>query len=283
MPFTTIVSTQILAEHLNDPTWVVFDCRFSLADTTAGERAYQDGHVPGARYAHLDRDLSSPITPESGRHPLPDPQALARKLGAWGVDDATQVVVYDDAGGAMAGRLWWLLRWLGHGRVALLDGGITQWVREERPVTAEVPAPAPRAFTARMANDAWLDVGQVRAGLEAHTLRLVDARGEARFRGEEEPIDPVAGHVPGAVCRPFQRNLGADGRFLPPEELRRQFMELLGNVPPEAVVHMCGSGVTACQNLLAMELAGLGGARLYPGSWSEWIRDPTRPVGRGPG
>ncbi len=183
MPFSTLVSTQLLAEHLADPDWVVFDCRFVLADPGAGERAYREGHIPGARYVHLERDLSSSITATSGRHPLPDPQALARRLSAWGVGEGTQVVVYDDASGAMAGRMWWLLRWLGHKRVALLDGGITLWLREERPLSTELREPAPRAFPAHADNTQWLDTQQVQEGLGAGALRLLDARGEARFSG----------------------------------------------------------------------------------------------------
>jgi thiosulfate/3-mercaptopyruvate sulfurtransferase len=283
MQYTTIVSTHALAEHLQDPDWVPVDCRFSLADSAAGERAYCEGHIPGARYAHLERDLSAPVTPGSGRHPLPAPQALIATFSAWGVNDATQVVAYDDAGGAFAARLWWLLRWLGHRRVAVLDGGIGRWTGEGGALSAALPAPGARAFTPRPDFGAWLDAEQVAQGLAAHRMLLVDARAEPRFRGEEEPLDAVAGHVPGARNRPFQRNLDAGGQFLSAGELHHQFTALLAGTLPEQVVHMCGSGVTACHNLLAMELAGLPGGRLYAGSWSEWIRDPRRPVARGPG
>ncbi len=279
--FTTNVSTQNLAKHLQETGWTVFDCRFSLADPPAGERTYGQGHIPGARYAHLDRDLSSPITETSGRHPLPEPEVLARKLGTWGVDNATQVVVYDDAGGAFAARLWWLLRWLGHKSVAVLDGGITQWMREGRPLDTAVPHHQPKTFVPRRRADRWLTVGQVQAGLTDSSILLLDVRAEERFRGEQEPIDPVAGHVPGAVNRPFSNNLSEDGRFLPSQDLRRQFQQRLGRYRPEQLVHMCGSGVNACQSLLAMEIAGLTGSRLYAGSWSEWIRDPGRPVATG--
>lgn len=280
-PSTTLVSAQTLARHLDDPAWVVVDCRFSLADPSAGERAYAEGHIPGARYAHLDRDLSSHITPTSGRHPLPDPPGLAARLGAWGIDSRTQVVAYDDAGGAFAARLWWLLRWLGHGAAAVLDGGIAAWTAAGGPLQSAAPTPRARSFQPRLQAGAWLDAAAVAAGLAEGTLRLVDARTQERFRGEVEPIDPVAGHVPGAINRPFQRNLAADGRFRPADELRAELEAAAGGGAPEAVVHMCGSGVTACHNLLAMEHAGLAGSRLYAGSWSEWIRDPARPVARG--
>jgi thiosulfate/3-mercaptopyruvate sulfurtransferase len=278
VPFDTILSTQTLADHIGDPDWVIFDCRFELSDSGAGERSYCEGHLPGARYVHLDRDLSSPVTPTSGRHPLPAPEILASKLGEWGVDCATQVVVYDDAGGAIAARMWWLLRWLGHNAVALLDGGIGQWTRERRPLSQEAPRAASKRFSGRVAADQWMTAEQVQAALARNNLLLMDARAGARFCGKEEPIDPVAGHVPGAVNRPYQLNLTENGLFLPADELRRQFSERLGNWRPEQTAHMCGSGVTACHNLLAMELAQFPGSRLYPGSWSEWIRDPGRSI-----
>lgn len=282
MGFTALITTAELAEHLDDPSWTVIDCRFSLADPAAGERAYRQGHLPAARHAHLDRDLSAPITAGSGRHPLPEREKLAAALGAWGVVANGQIVAYDDAGGAFAARLWWLLRWLGHDRVAVLDGGWGRWLREGRPLTADEPARRPTVFTARPPLLTWMRSEEVQAALAQCAIRLVDARTAERFGGEIEPIDPVAGHVPGAINHPFQDNLAPDGRFLPADELRRRFARRLGRVRPERVVHMCGSGVTACHNLLAMERAGLTGSRLYAGSWSEWIRDPRRPVAKGP-
>lgn len=282
MIFETLISPLELAGRIDKAGWVLFDCRFNLADPAAGLRLYHEGHLPGARYAHLDHDLSSPITALTGRHPLPDPQRLAAMLADRGVGSSTQVVVYDDAAGAFAGRLWWLLRWLGHRSVAVLDGGIKHWLREGLALDAKEPPAAERmGFTAAADRRLWLDVGEVRQGLDQKSIVLVDARTPERYRGEQEPIDPVAGHVPGAVNRPFQRNLDADGRFLPPPELRAQFRQLIGDTEPLHVVHMCGSGVTACHNLLAMEVAGLKGSRLYAGSWSEWIRDPSRPVATG--
>ncbi|MCS6787309.1 MAG: sulfurtransferase [Thiobacillaceae bacterium] len=279
----TLVSTEDLARHLDDPQWVVFDCRFTLTDPEAGRRAYAEAHIPGAHYAHLDEDLSGPIVPgRTGRHPLPDPQVLAEKLYRWGVGVNKQVVVYDDSFGAMAVRMWWLLRWLGHPAVALLDGGLPKWRREMRPLTSEPPPP-------RKGNCVCLpepsqvvtaeDVMRVVRGEEP--ALIIDARPERRFTGEFEPLDPVAGHVPGAINWNFEDNLDLDGTFLPPEALRENFQALLKGRAPWQVIHMCGSGVTACHNILAMEIAGLPGSRLYPGSWSEWITDPSRPIATG--
>lgn len=277
----TLVDTATLAAHLDDPQWVIVDCRFTLTDVDAGGRAYAAGHIPGARYAHLDRDLSGPITARSGRHPLPDPAVLAQTLGRWGIDAARQVVVYDDSFGAIAARLWWLLRWLGHDAVALLDGGLPKWRREKRPVTTAVAAPAPATFRARVDNAMWLDSESLRAVLARGDYLLVDARSEERFLGDIEPLDKVAGHIPGAVNLPFEDNLDLGGEFLPGETLRSLYLTLVDALPPGHVVQMCGSGVTACHNLLAMEHAGLSGAKLYAGSWSEWITDPQRPVATG--
>lgn len=280
MAHTTLITAATLQAHLDDPDWVVVDCRFNLADPAAGRRAYQDGHIPGARYAHLDEDLSAPVTATTGRHPLPDPARLAATLGAWGIGPGTQVLAYDDLGGMLAAaRLWWLLRWLGHTAVAVLDGGLPAWTRAGLPLSTDVPVIAARTFIARPDDRLWLTVEQVQ-GLPAHEL-LLDARGAARYRGEMEPIDPVAGHIPGALNLPTESNLAADGCFLPAAALRARFAALLGERPAARVVHSCGSGVTACHNLLAMEVAGLSGSRLYAGSWSEWIRDPQRPVATG--
>lgn len=278
---TTLVDTETLARHLDDPRWVVFDCRFTLSDAEAGRRAYAAGHIPGARYAHLEEDLSGPVGPGTGRHPLPDPALLARKLGDWGVDRSKQVVVYDDTFGAMAARLWWLLRWLGHEAVALLDGGFPKWQREGRPVTAEPPRVVPARFMAKPRDEMWVDSRFVERVVRDNSHLILDARAEERFRGEVEPFDKVAGHIPGALNRPYEDNLDLSGEFLSEEALREDYGAQLGGIPPERVIVMCGSGVTACHNLLAMEHAGLKGARLYAGSWSEWITDPNRPVAKG--
>ena len=279
MNASTIVCCSELAAHLNDADWRVFDCRHQLSDAGYGEKAYAAGHLPGAFFMHLDRDLSGLKTGKNGRHPLPDPQQLAAKLGAAGVSRQTQVVVCDDAGGMMAGRLWWLLRWLGHDRVAVLDGGIGQWLKEGRPLSSEAPTSMPVGFA--VAQRDWV-VGseEVLANIEGGELCVIDARAPDRFRGENETMDPVGGHIPGARNRFFRDNLEADGCFRSAAELRNAYLGLLAGVDPAQVVMQCGSGVTACHNLLAMEIAGLHGAKLYAGSWSEWCSDPARPVAR---
>jgi len=279
--FTTIVSTEQLAAQLDNPHWVVIDCRFTLTDPLAGWRAYATSHIRSARYAHLDEDLSSPITAHSGRHPLPDAQLLCQKLGNWGVGGHTQVVVYDDSYGSMAVRLWWLLRWLGHEKVALLDGGLPKWAREKRPVTDALPVIAPQIFSCAPNPSLSVDVNVVSSIRESATHRLIDARPEQRFSGEREPLDTVAGHIPGAINWAFEENIDLDGTYLPPEELHENYTRLMKGVAPKNVIHSCGSGVTACHNILAMEIAGLTGSRLYPGSWSEWITDPARPIATG--
>ncbi len=279
--FHHLVDTATLAEHLNDPDWILFDCRFNLADPAWGRAQYLQGHIPGARFADLDQDLSSPIGPDTGRHPLPAPGLLVTKLAAWGVTADRQVVVHDDAGSGFAVRLWWLLRWLGHDRVAVLDGDLRAWVAEGREITDQVAPPAPADFDAQLQDDAWVSTDTLAANLETGRYQVVDARAAERFRGEVEPIDPVAGHIPGAINLPLTENLDATGRFLPPARLRERFLTGIGDTPPERVLHSCGSGVNACHNLLAIEVAGLTGSRLYAGSWSEWIRSPKRPVATG--
>lgn len=279
--YTTTVDTSTLALHLEDPGWIVVDCRFRLNDPAAGENLYNQSCIPGARYAHLDRDLAGPITPSSGRHPLPSRADFADTLGEWGISSSSQVVAYDDTGGAIAARLWWLLRWIGHYGTAVLDGGIDAWLGEGRAVVYGRPEVQRQVYFPVPMHDLAIDTAAVTALLDRPDMRLVDARAAERFRGEREPIDPVAGHIPGAVNRPFDRNLDANGRFLCSDALRHEWLELLAGCAPDRVVHMCGSGVTGCQNLLAMEVAGLEGSRLYPGSWSEWIRDERRPIALG--
>lgn len=276
-----------LATHLDDPDWAVLDCRFELTAPEWGARAYAAGHIPHALYVHLDRDLSAERTPRSGRHPLPPPAALAATLGRLGIDRRVQVVAYDQGSGIYAARLWWLLRWLGHHQVAVLNGGIAAWQRAGLPLSTPVGQRAPRQFVPT-ANPAMLVSGaEVAAAVDSGTLRqgaalLVDARSAERFAGENETLDAVGGHVPGARNHPFATNHDAQGRFLPAAELRRAWQNTLGGLDPRRVMAMCGSGVTACDNLLAMEIAGFSGARLYAGSWSEWITDPRHPVARGP-
>lgn len=277
MTFTTLISTSQLAEHLEDEHWVVVDCRFDLADSERGHQLYLDGHIPGAVYAHLDRDLAGPITEETGRHPLPDLDEFRQKLGGWGIDGSRQVVVYDNRMGAIAARLWWMLRFLGHHQVAVLDGGIDQWNRENRPLRSGRENPVARTFSGDPLWDMTASVEEVTQRLNQRDKSLIDSRSPERYRGEVEPLDPVAGRIPGAVNRYFGLNVDDIERWRPSEELAREFDELLGSHPPDEVVFYCGSGVTACHNLLALEHLGRPGARLYVGSWSEWIRDPERP------
>ncbi len=270
--FSTIVSTNDLFGHLNDENWVVVDCRFSLGDPEAGRRAHAASHIPGAVYAHLDDDLSGPVIPgKTGRHPLPAPGDLAELFSGWGIDGQTQVVAYDDKGGAIAARLWWLLRWLGHEAVAVLNGGWPRWVQEEKPVSDAAPQPERRTFRPEVRPEMLVDGDFVASIQNDPGFVLVDSRAPERYQGAEEPIDPVAGHIEGAVNRPFACNFGADGRLKEAEVLRARFRDLLGDKPGERTVFYCGSGVTACHNLLAMAHAGLGDGRLYAGSWSEWI------------
>ena len=278
MAYTTLISAATLADNLHKPDWVIFDCRFSLADSTSGAKAYRLGHIPGARYANLNEDLSSPVKSYTGRHPLPDFTLLVKKLGAWGVGNRSQVVVYDDAGGAFAGRLWWLLRCMGHEHVAVLDGGIRHWQQQGLPLTTVLPKIAPNQFRSYPDHKQWLTAIEVENGLAAGSITLIDARTPERFQGLQEPIDPVAGHVPKAINRPIHLNLDKQGLFLPAAQLKNQFQALTKSCSPARVVHMCGSGVTACHNLLAMEVAGLSGSKLYAGSWSEWITNKNRAV-----
>lgn len=276
--YTTLIPVATLSANLRAPDWLVVDCRFDLTQPAAGETAYRAGHIPGAVYAHLDRDLSSAITPATGRHPLPDPERFAATLSAWGVTPTTQVIAYDADNGMYASRLWWLLRWVGHRAVAVLDGGFKAWNAERLPTDTEISARSPSQFTARPNRELWLDAQQVQERVQQADWRLLDARAPERFAGKVEPLDTKAGHVPGARNHPFATNLGADGRFGAPEELRRRYEQSQAGVADDHTIVMCGSGVTACHLLLAMEYAGKPGARLYAGSWSEWIRDPRRPI-----
>ena len=283
---TTLIEPAALSAHLADPDWAIVDCRFDLALPEWGAHAWAAGHLPNALYAHLDRDLSGARTALMGRHPLPAIAALTATLARWGIDKEVQVVAYDQGAGAYAARLWWLLRWLGHPQVAVLDGGFAAWERAGLPIEAAATVPAPRRFTAAPAAGLVVTTAALARIVAAGALRrgeltLVDARSADRFAGENETLDPVAGHIPGARNHPFSENLAAHGGFLSAPELRRRWADTLRERPVPRLIAMCGSGVTACHNLLALEAAGLTGARLYAGSWSEWIRDPARPVARG--
>ncbi|HYC36749.1 MAG TPA: sulfurtransferase [Usitatibacter sp.] len=275
-----LVTAEELAQHLDDPQWVVIDTRHDLMDASKGRKAYEAGHIPGAYFMSVDHELSGAKTGRTGRHPLPDVADFAGRINERGIGPETQVVVYDDMGGNFAVRLWWMLRWLGLGKVALLDGGWPLWVREARPTSKSEPAPRKGSFVPKPRLGATVDVHFVERFREDPTLRLIDARAAERFHGRNETIDPVAGHIPGAINRFWQKNLQADGRFKAPEALRKEFEELLAGTEAARAVHSCGSGVTACHNIFAMELAGLPGGRLYPGSWSEWCADASRPVAR---
>lgn len=280
--FETLIDARTLRGLLASATPpVILDAGFDLADTASGERAFAAGHIPGSHYAHLDRDLSAAKTGRNGRHPLPERSAFARAVAGWGIAPGRQVVSLDRQGGMYAARLWWMLRWLGHAPAAVLDGGYAAWLAAGGEISTAAPAPiAPaRPYPDRPPRAPSIDA----TGLAAQLGRvaLVDARSGERFRGDKEPIDPVAGHIPGALNRFHSANLAPDGTFKPAEQLRREFGAVLGTRAASDVVHSCGSGVTACHNLLAMEHAGLHGSRLYPGSWSEWSSDPARPIARG--
>ena len=272
---TTLVSTGELAAH---PQWRVFDCRHDLAKPALGEQQYREAHIPGALFAHLDRDLSAAKTGRNGRHPLPHPEDFVNWIRKTGLAPLDQVVCYDAGNGAMAARLWWMLRWIGHEATAVLDGGLAKWLAEKRPVTADVPRFAHSEYPVVSTRAVTVDADRI--GNQGKEMLLLDARAPARYRGEQEPIDPVAGHIPGARNRFNGDNLKPDATFKAAETLRTEFLRILGEREPAEVVHYCGSGVSACHNLLAMEIAGLSGGKLYPGSWSEWIADPNRPIAR---
>ena len=278
--YTTIVSTDLLASHLTD--WVIVDCRFDLQNEQWGREQYRLAHVPGAVYANLNADLSATPNGSNGRHPLPTVEALAATFGRLGLGRGTQVVAYDQDTGSLASRLWWLLRYLGHDAVAVLDGGWAKWAREGRPTRSGDEMRPAVTFTPSPRPEARVDLGDVIARVDDHAALLIDARAPERFEGRTETIDRKAGHIPGAMNHFFKQNLAADGTMLPPESLRATFNQTLGGRAPSDAVMYCGSGVTACQNLLAMEHAGLPGARLYAGSWSEWSSDPSRPIETGP-
>lgn len=278
--WTTLVQAETLAVALDRSDLAIVDCRFSLVDPAAGESAYRQSHLPGAVYAHLDRDLSGPARPGAGRHPWPRAEDFRARLEQWGIAPRTQVVAYDDGDGAYAARLWFLLRTFGHEKAAVLDGGWKRWVALGLPTESQSRRRLPTSYRGAFDQTRLADSEAVRAHLAAGGL-LLDARAPERFRGEIEPVDRAAGHIPGAVNRPFADNL-AEGRFKPPGQLADEYRALLAGRSPDRVVAMCGSGVTACHLLLAMERAGLQGARLYTGSWSGWISDPKRPIATGP-
>jgi len=279
--YATLISTDELSAHLSEK-WAIVDCRFDLQQEHWGSAQYREGHIPGAVYASLNDDMSTATSGSNGRHPLPSPLEMAATFARLGIGSATQVVVYDQDSGMFASRLWWMLRYCGHDAVAVLDGGWAKWVREGRPTRGGEESPTPAAFVPQVRRDSRLTVDEVEPLVGNRNVLLVDARGAERFEGRSEPLDRVAGHIPGARNRYYKLNVAEDGTMLPPGELRSQFEQMLHNHPPSQTVMYCGSGVSACHNLLAMEHAGLPGARLYPGSWSEWSADTARPIETGP-
>lgn len=282
MDWTTLVSAEDLRAHFDAPQLAIVDCRFDLREPSAGERAFALGHIAGAVYAHLERDLSDLSRSGRGRHPLPDAERFCATLARWGITPQHQVVAYDGRDGAMAARLWWMLRLLGHRRVAVLDGGLDAWMHAGGRMESGSARPRPGQYRARFDVRQVISTAVLAARLANAGTVLIDARARERFRGEVEPLDPVAGHIPGARNRPCQMNLRADATFKDAATLKAEFDALLAGVPLDRVVHQCGSGVTACHNVLAMAIAGYPLTRVYPGSWSEWVADRSRPVATGP-
>lgn len=283
MPLAQLISPQQLAERQQSSGWVILDCRFALEDPDYGRCSYAEGHIEGAQYADLERHLSGPVTKGvTGRHPLPAADTFARQLRAWGISADTDVVLYDDGPGAYAARGWWLLAWLGkRDGVFILDGGLKAWHAAGFPLSLDAPVVEPGTFAGTPDPRLLLDAEHLQKRLGQPGLTLIDARAQPRFRGDVEPIDPIAGHIPGAQCAAFSENLGSDGRFLPAEQLKQRFAAQLQGRPAQELVAYCGSGVTACHNLFALSLAGYPLGKLYAGSWSEWITDPAREIATG--
>lgn len=278
MAFDSIIDIDQLNEHLQDSDWVMVDCRFDLANPQYGEQAYSAGHIPGAVFADINHQLSGPVVPgKTGRHPLPEIDSISQIFSTWGIDRNVQVVAYDDAGGKFAARLWWLLHWLGHSKAAILNGGVKRWQSSGLPLETDQISRKPRTFIPHPNPQMIEDLSHLDT---LENLLIVDSRAPERYAGKTEPIDPIAGRIPGARNRFFQNNLQSNDEFLPLDVLRNQFLELKDNTPINKIVFYCGSGITGSHNVLAMYTAGLGMAKLYPGSWSEWITDPSRPIER---
>jgi len=282
MKYSTFIRPEDLLAHIDDPSWAIVDCRFDLQDTSAGERAYKERHIPGAIYAHLDRDLSAPRTGSNGRHPLLPVEDMVARLSQWGIGPQTQVVAYDSRGGGIAARLWWELRYLGHDAVAILEGGFPAWEHAGYPVRSEVKNRSPEQFVADIRPEMRMSIHELQSDLNEYAHRLIDSRAPERYRGDEEPLDPVAGHIPGSLNRFWGSNLDEQNQLLSENSIREDFQTLIGDKKASDLVVYCGSGVTGCFNILVMEHLGLTGARLFPGSWSEWCADADRPVAVGP-
>lgn len=282
MSFSTFISAQQLANFIGNPAWRVVDCRFYLDNTPQGQNEYLQSHIPGASYVHLDDDLSSQVIPgKTGRHPLPSIDAMAKRFSNWGINSDTQVIVYDQGAGMIAARLWWMLQRMGHSQVAVLDGGFAAWHAQGLPLTQDINLPDVQMFPAKSRAELEANVTDVLACINQPDCRLLDARAADRFRGENESIDPIAGHIPSAISMPFMENLGENGCILPKPSLRERYLAVLDDVPADNAIVYCGSGVTAAHDVLAMVHAGLGFPRLYVGSWSHWITDSTRPIAIG--
>ncbi len=281
MTYQTIISVEDLNKNISNQDWFVFDCRFLLKDPESGLKKFNQGHIPGAQFADMDKDLASPMTATTGRHPLPDPDELIKKLQSWGINNSSKIICYDDMSGAFAARMWWLLKWLGHNDVAVLDGGIDKWIANGLTVETDVQQKTAGSFSGQANNDMWVDIGFIQKELEQNKINLLDARSSERFTAKDTKTDPVAGHVPGAMSLPFAENLSKQGVFLSADELLQRFASIVKDTEDKEAISMCGSGVTACHNLLAMSIAGLPMTRLFVGSWSEWIKDKGRLVATG--
>lgn len=281
MTYQTIISAEDLNKNINNQDWFVFDCRFMLKDPEGGLKKFNQGHIPGAQYADMDTDLASPVTSTSGRHPLPNPDELMHTLQLWGVSNSSQIICYDDMSGAFAARMWWLLKWLGHENIAVLDGGLEKWTALGLELEVDVRNREKGTFSGQANNNMWVDIEFVQKELSQNKITLLDARSGERFTAQDSKTDPVAGHVPGAQSFPFTGNLSKQGVFLSKDELRKRFASTLNNSESKETINMCGSGVTACHNLLAMSVADMPMTRLFVGSWSEWIKDNSRPVATG--
>lgn len=278
MKYKTIISAPALKKNINNDNWFIFDCRFVLKDPHGGLKKFKEGHIPRAQFADMDTDLSSTMTENSGRHPLPHPNNFINKLRSWGVNNDSQVICYDDISGAFAARMWWLMNWIGHDSVAVLDGGIDMWNKNNYPLETDIQNSKPSSFSGK-ANDAmWVSISHVQQLLDGKNICLLDARSPERFLAKDIKTDPVPGHIPGAVNYPFTDNLTDQGVFLSANEIKKRYEPVFANNKQDQIINMCGSGVTACHNLLAMNIADLPETQLYVGSWSEWIKDKNRPI-----
>jgi thiosulfate/3-mercaptopyruvate sulfurtransferase len=277
-PYTTLIEVEDVFAHLHHPDWLIVDCRFDLTNVEWGFKDYQQGHIPGSVYAHLDHDCSAPPTPHTGRHPLPSPQDFADTLERLGISNHSQVIALDTTGGSFAARFWWMLKWLGHSTVAVLNGGWNAWKSAGFPLAQGIETRPRGKFVPNPQPDKMITTAEMLNLLKKPEYKIIDARAPERYRGEFEPLDPVAGHIPGSLNRFHEKNLARAGKLKSAEILQKEFTELIGDTPPHQVIVYCGSGVTSCHHLLAMEYAGIQGAKLYAGSWSEWIRDLNRPI-----